>query len=253
VSILCYHAVDPEWESALSTAPEAFEEQCAWLTRHRTVVPLEEAIRRMSPRGILPRRVVALSFDDGFRSMHEHALEVLLRHRLPATVFLVAETLTPAGRAVDWVDDPPSHPLETLTPAQVREMQAAGVRFESHSWSHLDLTTLDPEECEHDLRASRELLEDLLGHPVRLLAYPRGRHDERVRAAAERAGYSHALALPEGPEPGGPFAVPRVGVHHGNTLAHLRIKTSVPYLPLRTGRAYQAARGVRRRLASAVR
>ena len=65
-------------------------------------------------------------------------------------------------------------------------------------------------------------------------------------AAAEAAGYSHAFALPEGPEPSGPYAVPRVGINHGNTLTHCRIKTSASYLPLRTGAAYQAARHVKR-------
>lgn len=242
MSILCYHAVEPGWPSPMAVPPPLFDEHCGWLNRHRRVVPLDEAIRRLSPHGRLPRGCVALTFDDGFASLHEHALAVLRRHRLPATVFLVAETLAPQGREVDWVDDPPPYPMRTLTLAQVEEMQAAGIRFESHSYAHTDLTTLGFDECVRDLRSSRELLESLLGHEVRLLAYPRGRHDADVRAAAERAGYTHALALPEGPEPVGAFAVPRVGVHPHNTVRHLRLKTSPAYLPLRTGRAYQAAR-----------
>lgn len=246
MNILCYHAVEPGWDAALAVPPSRFQEHCAWLSARKTVLPLDEAINRLSRQGRLPRGCAALTFDDGFRSLHEHALPVLLRHRLPATVFLVAETLTPAGRAVDWVDDPPPYPMQTLTVDQVTEMQAAGVRFESHSYAHSDLTALDPEECVRDLRTSREMLEELLAAPVRLLAYPRGRHDSKVRSAARRAGYTHALALPEGPEQVGPYAVPRVGVHHGNTVAHLRVKTSAAYLPLRTGRPYQAARAARR-------
>lgn len=251
MNILCYHAIEPAWRSALAVPPEVFEQQCAWLARHRTVLPLAEAIERMSARGRLPAGHTALTFDDGFRSLHEHALPVLLRHKLPSTVFLVAETLLPAGKEVDWVDDPPSHPLQTLTREHVKEMQAAGVHFESHSYAHLDLTALGYEACVQDLRDSRELLEAELGHPVRLLAYPRGRHDAVVRAAARRAGYSHALALPEGPEQVGAYAVPRVGVHHGNTLGHLRVKTTRPYLAVRTGRLYQAIRTGRRRFAGA--
>ena len=48
-----------------------------------------------------------------------------------------------------------------------------------------------------DLKESRELLGDVLGRRVDLLAYPRGKHDEHVRAAAEKAGFSHAFGLPE--------------------------------------------------------
>lgn len=246
MTILCYHAVEPGWPSAMAVDPELFEAHCSWLSRRKTVLPLHEAVDRVDRRGRLPRGTTSLTFDDGFRSLFEHALPVLERYRLPATVFLVAETLAPGGKIVDWVDDPPPYPMRTLTLDQVQEMQSAGVRFESHSYSHADLTTQDFDECVRDLRESRELLGELLGHEVRLLAYPRGRHNEQVRIAAARAGYTHAVSLPEGPEPVGPYAVPRVGIHHGNTVPHLRLKTASAYLPLRTGHAYQRVRAAGR-------
>lgn len=246
MSILCYHAVEPGWRSALAVEPEAFDRQCAWLARHKTVLPLHQALDRLDGRGRPPRGTVVLTFDDGFRSVHDHALPILQRHRLPSTVFLVAQTLSSGGQEVDWVDHPPPYPLQTLTPDQVRSMQRAGVQFESHSWRHADLTTLRHDECVADLRTSRVELESLLGHPVTVLAYPRGRHNAAVRAAAAEAGYSHALALPEGPEPPGRYAVPRVGVHHGNTLTHLRVKTAGSYLTLRSGRAHRVGHAARR-------
>lgn len=246
MSILCYHAVQPGWRSPMSVEPAVLDEHCGWLSRRRSVVPLQEAVHRLDATGRLPRGLAALTFDDGFSSLHEHGFPVLARHRLPATVFLVAETLTPAGRPVDWVDTAPAEQLTTLTIEQVREMQDAGIRFESHSFSHLDLTSLSFEDCVRDLTDSRELLETLLGRPVRLLAYPRGRHNASVRAAAERAGYSHAFTLPEGREPVGPYAVPRVGLFDGNDLRHLRVKSARSYLRLRTGRPYQVVRQLRR-------
>jgi peptidoglycan/xylan/chitin deacetylase (PgdA/CDA1 family) len=246
MSILCYHAVQPGWRSPMSVEPAVLDEHCGWLSRRRSVVPLQEAVHRLDATGRLPRGLAALTFDDGFSSLYEHGFPVLARHRLPATVFLVAETLTAAGRPVDWVDTAPAEQLTTLTIEQVREMQDAGIRFESHSFSHLDLTSLGFEDCVRDLTDSRELLETLLGRPVRLLAYPRGRHNASVRAAAEQAGYSHAFTLPEGREPVGPYAVPRVGLFDGNDLRHLRVKSARSYLRLRTGRPYQVVRQLRR-------
>ena len=246
MTILCYHAVQPGWSSPMTMTPQAFAEQCAWLARRRTVLPLQQAVDRLDRSGRLPRGMAALTFDDGFVSVYDNALSHLVTHRLPATVFLVAQTLTAAGQRVDWVDDPPDQDLVTLSVDQVQEMQAAWVSFESHSYAHTDLTTLSFEDCVRDLRESRELLESLLGHPVRLLAYPRGRHNEDVRAAARQAGYSHAFTLPESREPVGPYAVPRVGLYQGNGLAELRVKSARSYLPMRTGRAYEMVRRARR-------
>jgi peptidoglycan/xylan/chitin deacetylase (PgdA/CDA1 family) len=234
MTILCYHAVQPHWTSPLAITPEAFERQAAWLARWRRVVPLDVAVDRLSGRGRLPRGNVALTFDDGFTSLHEHALPILLRHRLPATVFLVAETLTPAGRPVDWVDTPPPYPLTTLSLDQVLEMQEAGVEFASHSYSHHDLTALAPDECLRDLRASRELLEDLLARPVPYLAYPRGRNNAAVRQAAAKAGYRRSFTLPQAHEPtDSAQGVPRVGVWPGNSQATLAVKTEPAYLGVR--------------------
>ena len=198
MTLLCYHAVQAGWESPMVMDPQAFAEHAEWLVRRTSVVPLQSAVNSLDHRFRLPRGTTALTFDDGFDGLHAHLTPVLARLGMPATVFLVAETLTEAGRSVDWVDTPPSYPLATLSLDQVRDMQASGVRFESHSFSHLDLTQLSFQDCVDDLTRSRELLESLLDRPVRLLAYPRGRHNAAVRAAAQRAGYSHAFTLPEG-------------------------------------------------------
>lgn len=246
MTILCYHSVQLDWASPLAVDPKGFAKQCAWLGGHRQVLPLLDAVNRLDGSCRLPRGLAALTFDDGFEGLYEHALPALTRHRLPATVFLVAQTLTDAGQPVDWVDTPPDYQLTTLSKDQVLEMQAVGVNFQSHSYAHTDLTRLSFEACVQDLRDSRELLESVLGRPVQLLAYPRGRHDERVRAAAARAGYTNAFTLPEGPERPGPYSVPRVGVYRGNSVGSLRIKSAGPYLNVRTGRAYQLGQHLRR-------
>jgi peptidoglycan/xylan/chitin deacetylase (PgdA/CDA1 family) len=247
MTILCYHAVQQRWNHPLATEPDAFAWQSAWLRRHRTVLPLRDALPRLDATGRLPRGEVALTFDDGFADMHSEAWPVLTRERLPATMFLVAQTLTPAGQAVDWIRTPVSEPLRTLTIDQVLEMQDAGIDFQSHSWAHRDLVDLTMEECVRDLRDSRELLSEVLGRPVTLLAYPRGLHNEQVRKAAERAGYSHAFTLPEGPEEPGPYAVPRVGIYRGNGRLTVGMKAARPYLRLRTSAgAASAARRAKR-------
>jgi len=233
VTILCYHTVEPNWRSPLAIEPAAFDRHCSWLSR-RAVVPLDAAING----GGGSRSSIAITFDDGLSGVYEHAFRALTQHHLPATVFVVAETLTPQGRAVDWVDTPPPFPLRTITLDQVLEMRDAGISFGSHSYSHADLTTLTAHEVESDLRASRELLEDLLRQPVPSLAYPRGRHNDVVRRAAQRAGYKFGFSLPEGPEPSETYAIPRVGIYPGNGPAALLVKAKPWYLSVRTSTVY---------------
>lgn len=233
MTILCYHSVEPDWSSPLAMHPATFAAHCEWLSRRR-VVPLVEAVGHFDSSFRLPRGSACLTFDDGFSGVHDHALPILMQHRLPATVFLVAETLTEGGKAVDWVDTPAGRDLTTLSVEEVLEMQRAGVDFQSHSQAHLDLTRLSFADCVRDLRGSREFLESLLGRAVPLLAYPRGRHNEGVRAAAAAAGYTYAFTLPEGPEVAEKYAVPRVGLYRGNDVRNLQIKSSRPYLAMRT-------------------
>lgn len=242
MTILCYHSVQPGWVSPLNTEPVVFERQATWLRRRRRVVPLHEAVRRLDRTGRLPRGYAALTFDDGFRALYEHAWPVLRRLDLPATVFLVAETLSAQGRPVDWVDTPPPYALTTLTPDQVLDMQADGVDFQSHSYSHLDLTTLSFDTCVDDLRRSREMLEEVLGRRVPYLAYPRGRNNADVRKAAARAGYENAFTLPEHPEPVDAHGIPRVGIFGGNGQLTMSIKCARGYLRLRHHPLFPVAR-----------
>lgn len=235
--IICYHSVDPLWDSPLAVFPERFEQQCAWLRRQKVVITAKNHAALADGRLQDKRALVSLTFDDGFAALYEHALPSLLRHTLPATVFLVVGTLEGGVQSADWLRPQPLHGPPVLNRDQVREMQDAGVEFASHSWAHHDLRELGEEECVRDLKDSRVALEDLLKRPVPLLAYPYGFHDAHVRRAARTAGYEYALSLPEGPEPHNRFAVPRVGIYRRNQLSAVKVKTTDRYLSLRTGRA----------------
>ena len=134
MTVLCYHAVNPGGRRRISMHPGRPSRRTA--LAHPP--PGGAAARGGGPhgsmrRGRLPRGAVALTFDDGFASVHEHAWPHLARPSLPATVFLVARTLTEAGQGVDWIDTPPPYESRTLTVDQVLEMQHDGVTFESHS------------------------------------------------------------------------------------------------------------------------
>jgi peptidoglycan/xylan/chitin deacetylase (PgdA/CDA1 family) len=226
VSIICYHAVDPTFHSPISVDPDSFALQMAWLASHRKVVSLREAVRVMDGHGRLPAGVTSITFDDGFASVHEWAMPILLRVGFPATIFVVPGTLEEPNAGIDWVKDSPAS-LRTLTAKQILELRDAGFDIGSHSYAHRDLPTLDEGEIVADLRRSRQVLEDLVERPVKQLAYPFGHHDERVRIAAGTAGFETSFAMADTDLPVSfPYAIPRVGLYRGQGVRALRAKTS---------------------------
>ena len=86
--ILTYHRIlavrDPLLESEVDLA--TFSWQMQLLADAFNVLPLHQALLLLE-QGQLPARAVCISFDDGYRSVHELALPVLQALGLPATVF----------------------------------------------------------------------------------------------------------------------------------------------------------------------
>lgn len=102
-------------------------------------------------------------------------------------------------------------PRMSLTWEEVREVRSWGIGVESHSMTHPILPLLDDEALERELQISRDTIESMTGGNCHLLAYPNGDHDERVRAAAQRAGYRWAVTMERGSNDPGtdPFALLR--------------------------------------------
>jgi peptidoglycan/xylan/chitin deacetylase (PgdA/CDA1 family) len=90
--ILGYHGVslsdEHDWNPFLFVTAEQLDERLSAIRAGGyTILPLDEAIRRLHDR-TLPRRSVALTFDDGLYNFYAAALPVLQRHQVPATVYL---------------------------------------------------------------------------------------------------------------------------------------------------------------------
>lgn len=222
--ILMYHKVDriPAGARHLRnyTLPDQFEAQLAALVRwgYRTI-GFGEWLAYRRGAGTLPRRPIILTFDDGYRSNYEIAWPILERFGCTATVFLVSDLI---GKTNVWDADEIQEPL--LGRAEIVEMQAAGISFESHGKTHAALPTLEPERAADELTASRAALEALLGAPVRVLCYPFGKQNPAVRAMAQRAGYEAAVIARRRMNSAAtdPFRLTRIGIDCRTTIARLR-------------------------------
>ena len=102
--ILLYHRIAslPTDPQLLSVTPERFASQMQHVSRHYEVISLEELVSRLH-RGRLSSRVIAVTFDDGYRDNLLTAKPILESCRAPATVFVSTGNLD--GQAECWWDE----------------------------------------------------------------------------------------------------------------------------------------------------
>lgn len=86
--ILVFHRVNDEQDPFFPSLPTAvFAARMKHIAEQYVVLTVEELADRVRRRDV-PRRALALTFDDGYRDALTHAAPVLARHGVPATIFL---------------------------------------------------------------------------------------------------------------------------------------------------------------------
>ena len=241
VVVLCYHAVSPEWPAQMSVTPERFEQQLRLLVGrgYRGATFAEAATARPH------RRTLAVTFDDGLRSVLERAAPLLQELGLPATVFVATE-LVGLGEPMSWpgverwVDGPHARELVPLGWDELRGLQDRGWEIGSHTRTHARLLGVDHARLADELAGSRKRIEAELGQPCRTIAYPFGEADERVIAAAGDAGYDAGCGLPTSFRRVSALAWPRTGVWHSDGPVSFRLKVARPVRLLQASPAFHA-------------
>ena len=204
--VLGYHAVSDVVASPLTVRRSELRRQLAVLVDRGYVgMTFNRAV--LEPTW---ERRLAVTFDDGDRSVLEHAFPVMSELGLPGTVFVPTVAVGAPGQ-LGW--------------DELRLLANAGWEIGSHSVTHVCLTGLDDAALDRELRVSRELIEVQLGVPCRSIAYPYGESDERVRAAAGRTGYT-AGCTTAGTRRADVLGWPRVGIDGRDGAIVTRLKTS---------------------------
>lgn len=102
-----------------------------------------------------------------------------------------------------------------MTTAQLRSLAQAGMDIGGHTVNHPILTACPAEEARREMREGKETLEDLLGRPVTLFAYPNGRPGKDYRpehaVMARELGFTAAVSTAWGSAHRGsdPWQLPR--------------------------------------------
>lgn len=206
-AILVYHRFGPSVADGMTTRSAVFEAQLRRLREEGyRIVPLATLLAGLAGRQALPAGAVAITVDDGHRTVYTELLPIIRRERLPVALFIYPSAIANAAYAMTW--------------AQLAEIVASGlVEVHSHTYWHPDFRVekrrLDADGYRRFVRDQltrpRRVLQARLGVDAAYLAWPYGIHDDELAAAAAAAGYQAAFALGErhatAADP--PFALPR--------------------------------------------
>lgn len=225
IPILLYHKVGALPRHARLpgqyVSPGLFRRHLDYLAGHgHTSISLLDLV---GPGPALPSRPVVITFDDGYRCLHEHAFPALVERGYTATVFLVAGHLGGSNSWEQAVGDV-AEPLLGLR--EIEEMARGGIEFGSHSLTHPRLTALDPRQAAREIGESRLRLEEALGRPCPSFAYPYGDWNPGVRELVAGAGYQVACTTVRAAARRGddPFALPRINIRRYNLLPRFGYK-----------------------------
>ncbi len=174
VSILCYHSVsDSPHETAVS--PDTFKKHLEYLKKEGyEFVRLADIVEWMEGKRVLPKKAVALTFDDGYADFETTVLPLLESRQIPAALFYMQ------APAEAW-----DAPL--LLPGAVERLRDNPlVELGWHSQTHPRFDTLSGSPLAREVKAP---------FPARFFAYPGGNYSPEAIEAVRKAGYSAAFSI----------------------------------------------------------
>jgi len=203
--ILQYHHISSLTPAATSLNPERFEQQLNALEQGGFVVmALPDLLNKIQSGEPLRDKTVAITFDDGYKSVYEVAYPMLKKRGWPFTVFVVPGV----------IEKKQAH---SMTWQQIAALSEGGVTIANHSYHHEHLIRKLKNETElqwqqrvlEDIKKAELLIEVKTGQHHQLFAWPYGEYtgplsdilkDSGYRAVAQYSGAidkeSNFLALP---------------------------------------------------------
>lgn len=221
--VLLYHRVGRRTTSRVDLPSGLFEEQMARLVAGPGVIDLDRGLTALAGPPPAEPGAVVVTFDDGTADFVEVALPILVRHGVPATLYL----------ATDFVERGRPFPGSggsgaSLSWSALAEAVSTGlVTVGSHTDTHVLLDRLPAAAVDGELDRSIALIGERLGVEARHFAYPKALAGTPAADRAVRARFaSAALAGTRANRYGGtdPYRLARSPVQVDDGLAYFERK-----------------------------
>lgn len=177
----------------------------------------------------LPRKPLILTFDDGYLDTYRFAFPLLEEFGMKGVVFALGD---PSVRKNVWdAGTPGISEAQLMDEDHIVELSNHGFEIGGHSLSHPNLANLTEEECLHEVKKTKLVLEAVTGTQIQSFSYPYGRVSRQVKDCVAESGYRYACSVFSGPARFGvdPFEIRRIAVHNTTTIPGLALRLIGPY------------------------
>lgn len=177
-----------------------FDRQIRYLKRFGDFISIDEACSIIGGTEPIDGRFFCLSFDDGFRCCYSNMMEICVDLAIPVIIYLPTNMIGldsncngDAEKILQFYPDKPKL-IPFLSWEQCKEMLPHRITFGSHTCSHAHLAQLSESEIIHELKQSKEVIEQQLNTPCYHFACPWGRthidfSPEPTLSIAKQIGY----------------------------------------------------------------
>jgi len=187
--IITFHDIYPKPRMGINSFPvEKFKKFIEQLHQKYTLVTVSEILKQPHNQSL-----AAITFDDGYASVYEHALPVLKSHNVPASVMLITGYI---GQQNLWDPSPLSGKAVHLSESQIKELIDLGWEMAPHGHRHFAYTAYNAELIIRDIKQSRGVLTDLGIEMPGYLSLPFGLSDEKVISLLKKE-FSQLLGMLE--------------------------------------------------------
>lgn len=185
IPILMYHSIsDTDPNNSLLVPVKQFEEQVKWLKESGFTPMLLDDVIQAYTTGYVPKRPVAITFDDGYADNYTEAYRILKQYNMKATFFIITNNT-----------DIDSYYMNS---SMLNEMKNAGMGIENHTSRHIEFTNIPREEKANVINEGREKLKEKVGVDSKYVCYPVGKYDEETIEVEKELGIKGAVTTEYG-------------------------------------------------------
>ena len=185
IPILMYHSIsDADPNNSLLIPVKEFEEQIKWLKENGFTPMLLDDVVQAYTTGYVPKRPVAITFDDGYSDNYTEAYRILKENSMKGTFFIITNNTDNDGFY--------------MNSAMLKEMKDSGMGIENHTSKHIEFTTISREDKFNIIKEGRDKLKEKVGVESNYICYPVGRYDDETIEVEKEMGIKAAVTTEYG-------------------------------------------------------